>query len=48
MNEPIWIRDDTVLAIHNRQIAEHGGASGVRDEGLLVSALNRPKHIFYY
>ncbi|MBZ0111513.1 MAG: type II toxin-antitoxin system death-on-curing family toxin [Thermoanaerobaculia bacterium] len=38
MTEPIWVRDDVVLAIHRRQIAEHGGVSGLRDEGLLASA----------
>lgn len=37
----VWIDRDLVLAIHNRQLAEHGGATGVRDEGLLQSALAR-------
>lgn len=46
--EPIWIREDTVLAAHQRQLAEHGGLSGVRDIGLLQSALARPQHIFCY
>ena len=42
-NLPIkaWIREDTVLAIHEAQIAEHGGSLGVRDAGLLTSALAR-------
>lgn len=48
MREPIWIRDDIVLAIHRRQIAEHGGGEGVRDSGLLESALNRPKNLYHY
>ena len=40
----IWIEDDVVFAIHEAQIAEHGGASGVRDPGLLLSALARPRN----
>ena len=48
MSEPIWVRDDVVLAIHNRQLAEHGGSDGVRDAGLLASALARPKNLFAY
>ena len=38
----VWLSRQTVLAIHDEQLAEHGGAIGVRDEGLLVSALARP------
>jgi death-on-curing protein len=38
VTEPVWVRDDVVLAIHQRQIAEHGGAVGLRDEGLLAMA----------
>jgi len=38
-----WLGEDLVLAIHEAQIAQHGGASGVRDLGLLASALARPK-----
>ena len=45
---PIWIRDDVVLAIHQRQLAEHGGAEGIRDEGLLISALARPRNRLAY
>lgn len=48
MQEPVWVLDETVLAIHNRQIAEHGGLAGVRDAGALSSALNRPKNKFAY
>lgn len=40
-----WIQIDRVLAIHRRQIAEHGGGDGVRDLGLLESALARPQNI---
>ncbi len=48
MIEPIWIRSDVVLAIHKRQIAEHGGAEGINDLGLLDSALARPKNLLAY
>jgi death-on-curing protein len=41
----VWIDRELVLAIHDRQLAEHGGASGVRDEGLLESALARPRQM---
>ena len=42
MSEPIWVEDDLVVAIHDRQLLEHGGAEGLRDESLLQSALARP------
>jgi death-on-curing protein len=38
----VWLSEKIVLAIHDEQLAEHGGASGVRDAGLLESALARP------
>src|SRR5690606_7177542 len=38
----IWISKELVLAVHERQLAEHGGSSGVRDGTLLESALARP------
>jgi death-on-curing protein len=44
----IWIGLATVLAVHEEQIAEHGGSAGVRDRGLLSSALDRPKNIAAY
>lgn len=48
MSEPLWIEGDLVLAIHDRQLVEHGGADGVRDEALLHSALGRPlNHLAY-
>ncbi|MES2460133.1 MAG: type II toxin-antitoxin system death-on-curing family toxin, partial [Armatimonadota bacterium] len=46
--EPIWLREDVVLAIHRRQLAEHGGSEGVRDSGLLSSALARPQNLLAY
>jgi len=48
MSEPVWIEDALVLAIHDRQLVEHGGAAGVRDESLLQSALGRPRNHFAY
>ena len=42
MSEPIWVPVEAVHIIHDRQIARHGGASGLRDEGLLRNALQRP------
>lgn len=48
MGEPVWVRDDVVLAIHRRQLAEHGGGEGIRDPGLLDSALARPKNLLAY
>lgn len=43
-----WLNKELVLAIHDRQLAEHGGSSGVRDEGLLESALARPQQLHAY
>ena len=43
-----WVLFNTVLAIHKRQIAEHGGSDGLRDEGLLLSALARPQNLEAY
>ncbi|MBL4615040.1 MAG: type II toxin-antitoxin system death-on-curing family toxin [Magnetovibrio sp.] len=40
----VWIDPHVVRAVHLEQIAEHGGAPGVRDEGLLASALSRPRN----
>ncbi len=45
---PEWVLKEAVLAIHNRQIAEHGGAVGLRDAGLLESALEKPKNLYHY
>jgi death-on-curing protein len=44
----IWIVDSVVLAIHEAQLAEHGGMVGIRDEGLLASALARPRNVQAY
>ena len=44
----IWIEEAVVLAVHEEQLAEHGGAVGIRDLGLLQSALARPQHLVAY
>jgi len=46
--EPRWVSKDALLVLHDRSIALHGGAPGVRDEGLLESALARPANRFHY
>jgi death-on-curing protein len=48
MTAPVWILPETVLALHERLIADFGGESGLRDEGLLSAALARPQHLFTY
>lgn len=48
MSEPTWIREDVVLAIHERVMADHGGESGIRGPALLESALARPQQILAY
>ncbi len=48
MSEIKWLLEETVYAIHKRQIAEHGGSDGLRDEGLLLSALARPQNLSAY
>lgn len=44
----VWLEKALVLAIHDRQIAEHGGSAGTRDGGLLESALARPQQLHAY
>jgi len=44
----IWVGKPLALAIHDRQLAEHGGSGGVRDESLLDSALARPQQLHAY
>lgn len=48
MSDIKWLLEETVYAIHKRQIAEHGGSDGVRDANLLLSALARPQNILAY
>ncbi len=46
--EPIWVQQRVVIAAHEESLAEHGGPSGIRDLGMLESALARPKNLFAY
>jgi death-on-curing protein len=46
--EPVWIEDLEVRVLHERLLALHGGRAGVRDEGLLISALARPRQLAVY
>jgi death on curing protein len=48
MKEPEWVATEVILAIHEAQLAEHGGATGIRDKVLLESALARPKNLYAY
>ncbi|EJL24037.1 type II toxin-antitoxin system death-on-curing family toxin [Novosphingobium sp. AP12] len=46
--EPVWLESALALAIHDRQLSEHGGATGVRDAGALESAIARPHNKWVY
>lgn len=48
MSEPVWIDAVDCHAFHEEMLERFGGLEGVRDEGLLESALNRPRHLFAY
>jgi death-on-curing protein len=48
VSEPFWLTRQIIIAIHDEQLAIHGGASGLRDEGMLESALDRPKNKWSY
>ena len=48
MEKPAWVTEKIVLAIHDDQLAQHGGSPGIRDENLLGASLARPKHLFTY
>ena len=48
MKDPVWVRQDVVLAIHDEALKEHGGPEGVRDLGLLEAALARPRNLLAY
>lgn len=48
MTEPRWVLDSVVISVHQVLIAEHGGRPGIRDKGLLDSALARPRQRFFY
>jgi len=48
MKTPQWVLRDSVLAVHERLLAEFGGLAGLRDAGLFESALARPQQLFTY
>ena len=48
MSEPRWVAKQALLLLHGESLAEHGGMMGIRDEGLLDSALERPRNQFAY
>jgi len=48
MSEPIWLTRQIIVAIHDEQLAIHGGASGLRDQGMLESTLDRPGNKWAY
>ncbi|HEY8699295.1 MAG TPA: type II toxin-antitoxin system death-on-curing family toxin [Rhizomicrobium sp.] len=48
MSEPLWLNRQALELLHSESIAEHGGAEGLRDEGLFESALARPQNLLAY
>lgn len=48
MTEPFWLTRQIIVAIHDEQLTIHGGASGLRDQGMLESALDPPKNKWSY
>ena len=48
MSDWVWIEREVIVAVHDMQLAEHGGLPGTRDAGLLDSALARPQHLAAY
>ena len=48
MKKFVWVLDEVVLALHDEQLAAHGGLSGVRDRGAVESALARPRNLAAY
>lgn len=48
MTEPIWVDERAVIAMHGLSLTQHGGAPGIRDINLLLSALARPRQHFAY
>jgi death-on-curing protein len=48
MKTPLWIDEADCIAVHEEMLIRHGGLSGIRDRGLLQSALNRPQQLFAY
>ena len=48
MKKFVWVLDEVVLALHDEQLAAHGGLSGLRDRGAVESALARPRNLAAY
>ena len=48
MKEPLWLPQGAILSIHHELLNRFGGTTGIRDEGLLESALSRPQQFFHY
>ena len=48
MKEPHWLNREVALALHDMLLSQYGGCAGVRDQGLLDSALARPQQAFAY
>ena len=48
MTEPKWLSEFSVLLLHTESLAEHGGSAGLRDKGLLQSALSRARNLYSY
>lgn len=48
MSEPVWLTSALVVAFHDRQLREFGGPTGIRDFGMLESALDRPRNKWAY
>jgi death-on-curing protein len=48
MTEPVWVEKEALLLLHGKSLARFGGIEGIRDEGLLDSALARPRNAFHY
>lgn len=48
MTEPVWVEKEALLLLHDKSLARFGGIEGMRDEGLLDSALARPRNAFHY
>jgi len=48
MKEPTWVLREVVLLLHEQSLAQFGGSTGVRDEGLMDSALGKPQNLYAY
>lgn len=48
MNEPFWLDETIVRAMHEDQLAQHGGLPGIRDNNLFLASLDRPKNLLAY